>query len=148
MRLKGDLNAYKGDRDDEIWNTYCEVFSQYGGRCSIKSIYERVAESPASRFFVHERQAMRVILSMMSTTPALKMRTSNMRMYKEIYKRVCDLLGCELSVCSKQEIKNAVRIVIKQPAPELYVSVRHIIRIVKLKKMLCAKTRLKNILHL
>lgn len=130
MRHKGSGNEFKEQQDREIVEAYHLIFYAYGGKVSARKLYEKVAASPSSRFFVTERQALRIVSKILNGQPLPPMRRLRRCMYEEIACRVTVLLRHHPSL----KLTAAVRTVVTSPAPEMYLSVRQIIDIIKKQK--------------
>lgn len=122
---------------------YRRLFALYGGQVSVSRIYEMVAQAPASRFFVSDLQALRVVKRMQRGLAVHTMRGARLRMYNEIKRRTDALRMCDVTMT----LVDAVREVVAQPAPEMYVSPRQVAAIIDKQKRLCYEMRLKRLRH-
>lgn len=152
LRNKGDKNEFKEQQDAEIMAAYRRIFKTYGGTTDVKTIYQMVSKAPASRFFVSERQACRVITAMANGQQP-RMPEGKRRMYAEIYRRVQKELELQKQTTTLNSsflilhLKNSVAKVIRQPAPEMYVGVRQISFIISTEKRKCYEERKRRLRH-
>ena len=143
MRHKGNRNEFKDLQDNEIMQAYRRIFYKYGGTVGVKRLYEMISSEPASRFFVSDLQATRVIAKMYAGHNLSNMRGTRRRMYEEIYRRVVDLINKNpgMTICK------AVSEVVSQPAPEMYIGVRQISYIIDKRKKRCYEERKRRLRH-
>jgi len=127
LRHKGSSNEYKRQQDAEIMAAYRRIFTLYGGLASVQRLYELTAFAPASRFFVSELQAVRVVTRMAQGKPVHAMRGARLRMYTEILRRATAMRDGD----PRLGLAAAVAAVVRQPAPEMYVSPRQVAAIIK-----------------
>lgn len=145
MRNKDDRNEFKEQQDAEIMDAYRRLFREYGGKVDVRTLYSMVSAAPASRFFVSARQACRVITRLRDGGQISNMRLNNQRMYKEIYRRVCERVN--ISRCTGSELRRAVAVTVRQPAPEMYVGVRQVSYIISQEKRKCYEERKRRLRH-
>lgn len=143
MRNKNDRNEFKEQQDAEIMAAYRRIFSVYGGKVGAGAIYRMVSFAPASRFFVSARQAFRVVSVMAEGGDACSMLPTKRRMYSEILRRAALALDSEPSMT----LREAVGIVVCQPAPEMYIGVRQVAAIIKKEKIRCYEERKRRLSH-
>lgn len=137
MKHKGNTNEYKQQQDTEVMSAYRRIFGIYGGIVGVRRLYELVAFAPASRFFVSELQASRVIKRFARGDAVSNMRGGRLRMYSEIHSRVRELR----SECPDMPVSRAVAKVVCQPAPEMYISPRQISAIIDKERKKCYEER-------
>ena len=135
MRRKNDINEFKQQQDAEIMQAYRRLFREYGGRVDVHTLYEMVSKAPASRFFVSELQAYRVIHKM----------KNGENMYNEIFRRVSEEIDIHKS--SNTQLKHAVSRIVRQPAPEMYIGVRQVSFIISEEKRKCYEERKRRLRH-
>ena len=109
------------------------------------TLYEMVSKAPASRFFVSELQAYRIISKMKDGENICNMRDTNQRMYNEIFRRVSEEIDIHKS--SNTQIKHAVSRIVRQPAPEMYIGVRQVSFIISEEKRKCYEERKRRLRH-
>lgn len=126
MKHKGDMNEWKERQDAEIVAAYRRIFANYGGLVSVARLYELVAFAPASRFFVSDLQAVRVVSRLVRGMAVARMKGGRFRMYTEIVRRVRQ----RMAECPRLGVADAVRQVIREPAPEMYISARQVAAII------------------
>lgn len=83
-------------------------------------IFELVAESPASRFWVSEERAAIVIAAMEAGKPLTRMRRNKREMFEEIYRRYL----IEREKNPKKSVYELVTRIVNQPAPKFYLTPR------------------------
>lgn len=137
MKHKGNINEYKQQQDTEVMSAYRRIFSAYGGALHIRDLYKLTAFAPASRFFVSELQASRVIKRLVRGDLVPNMRSARLRMYSEIHRRVREL---QKSAPNKS-LPHIVAEVVRQPAPEMYIGPRQIAAIVDKERQRCYEMR-------
>lgn len=148
-RNKGDLNEFTEQRNREIMNAYRQVFAEHGGKMDVYSLYCMVSAYPASRFFVSDLQAYRIISKMMRGCKSCNMRIANKRMYDEILKRVYAAIRAKRdSGVNIISVRKIVSEVIRQPAPEMYMGIRQISYIIAKEKRKCYEERKRRLRHL
>jgi hypothetical protein len=83
-------------------------------------IFELVAESPASRFWVSEERAAIVIAAMEAGKPLTRMRRNKREMFEEIYRRYL----IERKNNPRKSVYELVTRIVNQPAPKFYLTPR------------------------
>lgn len=83
-------------------------------------IFELVAESPASRFWVSEERAAIVIAAMEAGKPLTRMRRNKREMFEEIYRRYL----IERKNNPRKSVYDLVTRIVNQPAPKFYLTPR------------------------
>lgn len=143
MKHKGNVNEYKQQQDTEVMAAYRRIFGIYGGLVGVRHLYELVAFAPASRFFVSELQAARVVKRLINGRANLNMRGARRRMYSEIHSRVRELHASYPDMT----LTRAVAKVVSQPAPEMYISPRQIAAIIDKERQICYEKRKQRFLR-
>lgn len=143
MKHKGSAMEYAQERMNEIMRAY----NEYVCSCkhiNIPYICKKIAEMPASRFWVSEIWASKIILAMMQNKhPYYNMRPLKKEMFLEIHKRVIEIKRQN----PQFSIKKCCTIVVEQPAPKHYLSPTSIqVMICKEKKRLFQE-RKKRLQH-
>lgn len=83
-------------------------------------IFQLVAESPASRFWVSEERAAIVIAAMLAGKPLPHMRRNKREMFDEIFRRFL----IERKANPNKSIYELVAKIVNQPAPKFYLTSR------------------------
>lgn len=83
-------------------------------------IFQLVADSPASRFWVSEQRAAIVVSRMLAGKPLSRMRVNKREMFEEIFRRFLILRDEN----PKKSIFELTAIVVNQPAPKFYLTPR------------------------
>lgn len=83
-------------------------------------IFQRLAESPASRFWVSEERAATVVSAMLAGRPLPRMRRCKHEMFQEIFRRF--LIARELH--PDETIPSLVADIVNQSAPKFYLTPR------------------------
>lgn len=84
------------------------------------NIFELVAESPASRFWVSEERATIVISAMIAGKQLPRMRHNKREMFDEIYRRFL----IERKDYPQKSVYELVSKIVNQPAPKFYLTPR------------------------
>lgn len=143
MRRKGDTNEWKERQDAEVVAAYRRVFSTYGGLVSVRRLYELTAFAPATRFFVSSKRAWNVARKMRDGQPAGRMRKARARMYEDIYRLAVQQRASHPGLT----LREAVAAVVRQPAPEMYVSARQVAAIIDKERRRCFERRKRTLSH-
>ena len=119
MRKKGNTLEFADERREEVLRAIREEASACQ-RLDLPMACRRAVLRPASRFWVSEERAARVISAMFGGAGLpQRMEMSKRRMYEEIFRRTQALRrGRGKSL----PLAHAVREVVYQPAPEHYMS--------------------------
>ncbi len=126
MRKIGCVCGYLSDRDREIFNRVVHMATE---RCvPMRDVFEDVAKSPASRFWIEEDRALR-LMEEKRRGKVLK-RQCRREMLSEIEQRTKALLESD----PNKSLPDAVTEVIHSPAPSFYVSKRSVRRAVEARK--------------
>lgn len=136
MKHKGNCNEFKAQQDGEIMTAFRRIFTLYGGVIAVRDIYKLTVFAPASRFFVSDTQAIRVMkLFMRGKTQ--NMRGKRLAMYAEIYRRL-DEAQRQSPECSLARLTMNI---VRQEAPEMYISPRQAAAIIDKERKKCYRTR-------
>ena len=119
MKYFGSILDFTRERNNDLMRVYREKLAE-ASIIVMPVIFELVAESPASRFWVSEERAAVVIAAMAAGKAMPRMRTNKREMFDEIYRRYLTLHE-ELPDKSIYEL--AIKIV-NQPAPKFYLTPR------------------------
>ena len=110
-------NAEYGEaRDAELLRTFDRLMEDAPAGASVASLFERLVDQPASRFYVSELRAIRVIAAMRRGSLRPGVSRSRGRMYAEVNRRVESLL----EKTPGMPLADAVVEVVNSPAPEFY----------------------------
>lgn len=115
----GCILDFTKERNQELLRVYQEKLSEVG-YIIMPQIFEQVANSPCSRFWVSEERAAIVISSLLAGKPLLNMRKNKREMFEEIFRRF-------LAVREKHPEKSIYALaimVVNQPAPRFYMTPR------------------------
>lgn len=119
MKYFGSILDFTRARNTELMRAYREKLAE-ASIIVMPVIFELVAESPASRFWVSEERAAIVISTMAAGKPMPRMRRNKREMFEEIYRRF---------IIMKQEfpdksVYELVTNIVNQPAPKFYLTPR------------------------
>ena len=115
MKYYESVLDFTEQRNKELMNAYRKHIIE-ANVVIIPEIFKRVANSPASRFWVSEERAAVVIAAMMQEKKMPKMRGNKKQMFDEIFARVCKLK----QTYPRLSLHQLVAKVIYQPAPKFY----------------------------
>lgn len=119
MRHIGSILDFTHQRNDDIMRAFRNQLAQ-SKFIVMSDIFELVAESPASRFWVSEERAAIVISAMLAGKPLPPMRRNKREMFNEIYRRFL----IERKANPEKSIYELVAIIVNQPAPKFYLTPR------------------------
>ena len=119
MKYFGSILEFTWARNIDLMRAYLEKLAE-ASIIVMPVIFELVAESPASRFWVSEERAAIVISTMAAGKPMPRMRRNKREMFEEIYRRF---------IIMKQEfpdksVYELVTNIVNQPAPKFYLTPR------------------------
>lgn len=118
MKIKGSNFLYENERNEDLMRCFIEKASKVPVLV-ISEIFDDVVNSPSSRFWVTERRAAVVISNMMRGRDVLSaMKPQRREMYKEIYKRVVDVINTG----TRKSLYEIVCDVVSSPAPKFYLT--------------------------
>lgn len=104
----------------DLLRAYRRALRQAPGAIVMPDIFRRVANSPASRFWVSEERAAEVLALINAGRPPRRMRQNKREMFAEINRRVALLRRDDPAL----PLRDAVAAVIYQPAPRFYLTPR------------------------
>lgn len=115
MKYFGSILDFTRQRNDDIMRAYREQLhlTDYIVRTDI---LEKVAQSPASRFWVSEKRAAIVISRLEAGKPLPRMLPTKREMFEEIYRRYIALRKMH----PHQSTIDLATIIVNQPAPKFY----------------------------
>lgn len=117
MRHQGSIADYISARNKDLQAVFREKLEN-ARQVRISKIVEESVKSPAKRFYVSERRAQDVVTRLIDGESIDDMRPERRRMFLEIYSRVLLQMQSGRAV----PLVEIVREVIKQPAPEFYLT--------------------------
>lgn len=121
MKHLGDRMYFVEERNADLIRAYRRQLVEVR-HISMPDIFTRVAESPASRFWVSERRAATVISAMQSGRPMPRMLPNKQDMFKEIYRRYI----IKRRMHPHKSVYSLVSEIVNQPAPKFYLTPRTI----------------------
>lgn len=101
----------------ELYQAFKRIFITSKDPANIQEIYERVAQSPASRFYVSEEEAMRNVRRLVAHKGACMLSPLRQALYTEIaFRALCrhEQTGHPLNRCVAE--------VVNEPAPRFYLT--------------------------
>ena len=119
MKYYGSILDFTEERNKELIRVYHEKLAS-AGYIIMPKIFEQVANSPCSRFWVSEERAAIVISAMLAGKPLPNMRQNKREMFEEIYRR---FLVLHKQYPEKSIFSLAIKVV-HQPAPKFYMTPR------------------------
>ena len=119
MKYFGSILDFTIERNNDLLRAFREqlALARY---IVMPEIFELVAESPASRFWVSEERATIVISAMIAGKPLPRMRPTKREMFNEIYTRFL----IERKKFPSKTIYELVSAIVIQPAPKFYLTPR------------------------
>ena len=119
MKYYGSILDFTQERNQELMRVYQEELSK-AGYIVMPKIFEQVANSPCSRFWVSEERAAIVISTLLAGKVIPNMRKNKREMFDEIFRRF--LIAREQY--PEKSIYALAIMVVNQPAPKFYMSPR------------------------
>lgn len=121
MKYFGSIMDFTAQRNDDIMRVYRKHL-QNARFIIMPDIFELVANSPASRFWVSEERAAIVVSAMLAGRPLPRMRSNKREMFEEIYRR----FTLEKEKYPQKSLFEIVSHIVHQPAPKFYFTPRTI----------------------
>ena len=121
MKYYGSILDFTQERNQELMRVYQEELSK-AGYIVMPKIFEQVANSPCSRFWVSEERAAIVISTLLAGKVIPNMRKNKREMFEEIFRRF--LIVREQY--PEKSIYALAIMVVNQPAPKFYMTPRTI----------------------
>lgn len=115
----GSIMDFTRQRNDDLMRVYHEQLA-LANYIVMPEIFEKVAESPASRFWVSEERAAVEVSRMLVGKPFSRMRPNKREMFQEIFRRYIALRD----VYPDKSLFELVSIIVHQPAPKFYFTPR------------------------
>ena len=119
MKYYGSILDFTQERNQELMRVYQEELSK-AGYIVMPKIFEQVANSPCSRFWVSEERAAIVISTLLADKVIPSMRKNKREMFYEIFRRF--LIAREQY--PEKSIYALAIMVVNQPAPKFYMTPR------------------------
>lgn len=119
MKHFGSILDFTRQRNDDLMRAFREQLAS-ASLVVMPQIFELVAESPSSRFWVSAERAAVVISAMAACRPLPRMRLNKREMFEEIYRRFL----IERHKYPKKSVYELVTAVVNQPAPRFYLTPR------------------------
>lgn len=119
MKYYGSILDFTQERNQELMRVYQEELSK-AGYIVMPKIFEQVANSPCSRFWVSEERAAIVISTLLAGKVVPNMRRNKREMFDEIFRRF--LIAREQY--PEKSIYALAIMVVNQPAPKFYMTPR------------------------
>ena len=119
MKYYGSILDFTQERNQELMRVYQEELSK-AGYIVMPKIFEQVANSPCSRFWVSEERAVIVISTLLAGKVIPNMRKNKREMFDEIFRRF--LIAREQY--PEKSIYALAIMVVNQPAPKFYMTPR------------------------
>lgn len=119
MKYFGSILDFTKQRNADLMRVYRDRLAE-ASIIVMPVIFQLVADSPASRFWVSEERAAIVISAMAAGKPMPRMRSNKREMFEEIYRRYL-LMREDYPDKSVYEL---VTKIVNQPAPKFYLTPR------------------------
>lgn len=110
---------FTSQRNDDLMRAYREQLA-LANYIIIPEIFEKVAESPARRFWVSEERASVEVARMLVGKPFSRMRQNKREMFEEIFRRYIALRDLH----PDKSLFVLVSDIVRQPAPKFYLTPR------------------------
>lgn len=115
----GSIMDFTSQRNDDLMRAYREQLA-LANYIIMPEIFEKVAESPARRFWVSEERAAVEVARMLVGKPFSRMRQNKREMFEEIFRRYLALRDLH----PDKSLFELVSRVVHQPAPKSYLTPR------------------------
>lgn len=119
MKYFGSILDFTKERNDDLMRVFRLKIIE-ADFIVMPEIFQLVADSPASRFWVSEERAAIVISRMLSGKPMPRMRENKREMFEEIYRRFLILR----EQYPEKSIFELTATIVNQPAPKFYLTPR------------------------
>lgn len=121
VKYYGSIADFTSERNADLMRAYRQELAK-AGYIVATEIFERIARSPSSRFWVSEKRAA-VVISAMEAGRPLRIQSKNKReMFEEIYRRY--LIARKAH--PRKSLYDLVSEIVNQPAPKFYFTPRTI----------------------
>lgn len=125
MKHFGCVTDYAQQRNDELLQAFIHQIAQTR-IIRMPEICRKVADSPASRFWVSEERATVVISAIIAGRPLSRMRCNKREMFEEIYRRFITLR----EQYPYRTVPELVAEVVNSPAPKFYLTPRSVAQMI------------------
>lgn len=115
----GSIMDFTRERNDDLMRAYREQLA-LANYIIMPEIFEKVAESPAKRFWVSEERAAVEVSRMLVGKPFSRMRQNKREMFEEIFRRYIALRDLH----PDKSLFVLVSDIVRQPAPKFYLTPR------------------------
>ena len=119
MKYFGSILDFTRERNADLMRVYHDRLAE-ASIIVMPVIFQLVADSPASRFWVSEERAAIVISAMVAGKPMPRMRSNKREMFEEIYRRYLVMR----KDCPDKSVYELVTKIVNQPAPKFYLTPR------------------------
>lgn len=119
MKYFGSIMDFTRQRNEDLMRAFREQLA-LARFIVMPEIFQLVADSPASRFWVSEERAAIVISAMAAGKSLTRMRSNKREMFEEIYRRFL----IERESHPKKSVYELVTKIVNQPAPKFYLTPR------------------------
>lgn len=119
MKHFGSKLDFTKQRDEDILRVF-KQYMQENNHIIMPEIFERVAASPAQRFWVSEERAAIIISAIENRRPLGPMRQNKREMFREIYRRYVRLRAAHPNI----PLRDLVSQIVHSPAPRFYLTAR------------------------
>ncbi len=119
MKYFGSILDFTKERNADLMRVYRQKLAE-ASMIVMPAIFELVAESPASRFWVSEERAAIVVSAMVAGKPMPRMRSNKREMFNEIYRRYLVMRNDY----PDKSVYELVTKIVNQPAPKFYLTPR------------------------
>lgn len=119
MKYFGSILEFTRERNEDLMRVYREKLSE-ASIIVMPVIFELVAQSPSSRFWVSEERAAIVISAMAAGRPIPRMRKNKREMFEEIFRRFVVMHEQQ----PDKSVYELVALIVNQPAPKFYLTAR------------------------
>lgn len=119
MKYFGSILEFTCERNKDLMRVYREKLSE-ASIIVMPVIFELVAQSPSSRFWVSEERAAIVISAMAAGRPMPRMRKNKREMFEEIFRRFVVMHEQQ----PDKSVYELVALIVNQPAPKFYLTAR------------------------
>lgn len=119
MKYFGSILDFTRERNADLMRVYHDRLAE-ASIIVMPVIFQFVADSPASRFWVSEERAAIVISAMAAGKPMPRMRSNKREMFEEIYRRYLIMR----EDYPDKSVYELVTKIVNQPAPKFYLTPR------------------------
>lgn len=119
MKYFGSILEFTRERNEDLMRVYRKKLSE-ASIIVMPVIFELVAQSPSSRFWVSEERAAIVISAMAAGRPMPRMRKNKREMFEEIFRRFVVMHEQQ----PDKSVYELVALIVNQPAPKFYLTAR------------------------